>query len=279
MSKKKTEKSQEVESIEWSAQRAVELGLPHSYVSMIDKLLHAVGHHSISVVLCGSWADGTSSERSDIDLLFISDDINGRNVTGSVLKNMLSEIHKPTFDCKTLSLEDLKRLSLGPQHFAIWLMLTKGVVLLGSKPRNMMNLDYERIRTLINDLLNRINDSIVWLDSNSRYTGVSLHVAYIARTLYFIDKYLLKNGHHSELKSEYIQRLLGDSYSSVERVYRDVAVVQNKIGEMESKPRVQSRRDHKFSQEQYHELRDVCVELEKIIHEIGRHLSSIHNLP
>lgn len=156
--------------------------------------------------------------------------------------------------------------------------MTNGVVLLGFKPNTMVKLNFERIRALVFDLMNRINECIAWLDSNSFFTGASIHVVYVVRSLYFIEKDLLKNGHHPESKTEYIQRLLGSSYNRIERITREILVAQKNIGEMGANPRVHSKRDHIFSQGQYQKLVDVCLKLERVIQEVSRQLNSNHTL-
>ncbi|MHA1389303.1 MAG: hypothetical protein ACTSWA_07935 [Candidatus Thorarchaeota archaeon] len=278
MEKKKIEQQDKKEPVEWISQIAVDLKLPHLYVSLLDKILKVVASHCYSVVLNGSWVNGTSSDRSDIDLLLIAHDENRKTVLISIVKEMFSKLRKPVLDFKILCLEDIKRMSLGGQHFAIWQLVTKGVVLQGFAPKSMVKLNFERIRTLIFDLMNRINECIAWLESNSGFTGASIHVAYVVRTLYFIEKDLLKSGHHSESKTEFIQRLLGSSYERLERIRREIIVAQKDVGEMGAVPRVHSNRDQSYSQEQYQELIQVCLKLERIIQEILRQLNSIHTL-
>ncbi len=279
MRKNRPSHLQGTNDVDWSVQRALSLGLPLKYVLMLDEMIATIDAYCRSIILCGSWAEGTSSDHSDLDLLFITKEVNDKNTTMTFLIRLLSETRNPVYDCRVLSTKDIMRLSEGPQHFAVWLMLTTGVVLTGSDLSNIVKLEHEGVRALLNELLERINHCIASLESNIQYTGACVHSAYIARTLYFIDKHLLKNGHHPELKREYIKRLLGPLYKTIERLYSETALSMKSFGELGVIPRVQTSKGLEFSEEQYHELYDACVKLEKSIHDLKSQLQSKLVLP
>lgn len=279
MRSKRSSQSQSGNSVEWSLERVLEIGLLKTHVSMLDEMVLGIDSYCDSVVLYGSWAEGTSSYHSDLDLLFITKDENDKNTAMTVLKRLLSEARNQVCDCKVLSTDDIRRLSEGPQHFAVWSMLTTGVVLNGSDMNDIVKLEHERIRTLVNELLERINDCISSLESNIHYTGACVQSAYISRTLYFVEKHLLKNGQHPERKQEYVKRLLGPSYRTIERIYSEVVLTRKSLGKLEVIPRVQTRKGLEYSEKQYQELYNTCVKLERFIHDLRSQLESMLVLP
>ncbi|TFH07234.1 MAG: nucleotidyltransferase domain-containing protein [Candidatus Thorarchaeota archaeon] len=268
MRSNQTSKSQGTHVVEWSLQRAQKLGLPQTYLSMLDEILTGISSHCNSVVLFGSWAEGISTSHSDLDLLFISKDENEKNIIMTVLERMLPETRNSVYDCKVLLIDDLQRLLKGPQHFAIWTMLTNGVVLHGSDLRDLVKFNHERVSALINEILERISAIITSLESNIQFTGACVQLAYITRTLYFLDKYLLNNGQHHQCKQEFIEQHLGSLYSSIERLYREVVLSKKSLGKLEVIQQVQTRNDFGYSQKQYQELYVTCVILERIIHDL-----------
>ncbi|MHA2323568.1 MAG: hypothetical protein ACXACG_18220 [Candidatus Thorarchaeota archaeon] len=280
MSKKKTEHSPGEESIEWDSQRSSELGLTQTHMVMLDKLIPTIGARCKSVILCGSWAEGTSSVNSDLDILFIPEDENNKRTTITILKNILSsKANRLVYDCKVLSIDDINKLSKGNEHFAIWLMMSTGVVLQGSNLKGMLKLDMERVRVLINRLSDSINDCLATLESNIQFSGACVKAAYISRSLFFISRHLLKKHHHPELKTEYIRQLLGPIYDTVEQVYRNVVISRKSLGEFGVDQRIQARKDKGYSQKQYQELHNACVKLESTIHETRLQLKSMQVLP
>jgi len=226
MGNHKPPQSQGTNDVEWNKHLALDLGLPQIYTQILDEIMAGVSAYCTSIVLFGSWAEGTSTNQSDLDILFIAKDEDDKNTAMTVLEGLLSETRSQVYDCKVLSMNNILRLSEGPQHFAIWLMLTTGVVLNGSNLSNFVKLEHERVRTLMNELLERINDCISSIESNIHYTGACVQTAYITRTLYFVETHLLKNGPHHERKQEYIKRLLGPSYTTIERLYSEVALTR-----------------------------------------------------
>jgi hypothetical protein len=214
-----------------------------------------------------------------LDLLFVTKDENDKTIIMNVLESIHSETGNSVYDCKVLSTEDIRQLSNGPQHFAVWLMLTTGVVLNGSDLKYMAKLDHERVRTLINELLERINDSILSLESNIHFTGTCVQIAYITRTLYFIEKHLFKNGQHPRSKREYIKQLIGPLWSTVERIYSEVALRRKSMGKLEVTPRVKTRKGLEYSAKQYKELCYICMKLEETTSELKSKLQSVLELP
>jgi predicted nucleotidyltransferase len=279
MRHKKSSDSQKISDGELNVQQSSNLGLPQTLLSTLNEILTIVSSNCYSVILCGSWAEGTSMNQSDLDLLFITQDEIDKNATMAVLGKTLSETSKSVFDCTVLTTDDIKRMSKGPQHFGVRFMLTKGIVLYGYDVSDLFKFEYEKVRILINDLLERINDCLSSLESNIRYTGICVQSAYIARTLYFVDKHLLKMGHHPELKHEYLEKLLGPQYITIERIYYEVALSRKSLSKLEVIPRVQTRKEPEYSQRQYEELYNVCVKLERAILDIRFQLQSRLDLP
>ncbi len=93
--------------IRWSTQRVLEKGLPQAHVSKLDELVTGVNTSCSSAVLCGSWAEGTSSSQSDIDLLFISKDETDKKATMSALKDILSVTNDSIYDCEASHVRNL----------------------------------------------------------------------------------------------------------------------------------------------------------------------------
>ena len=254
--------------VSWSMQQALNLGLPSRSVLMLDVIISTVDAHCKSIILCGSWADGTSTNQSDLDLLFITEEEDEKNAVITSLVRLLSKPQKPVYDCRVLSRQDILRLSEGTQHFALWLLLSTGIVISGSVLNDIVKLDLEKVRVLLSNILERINHCIASLESNIHYAGACLHSAYIARTLFFIDKHLLRNGHHPELKKAYIKRLIGPPFKTVEKLYNEIAVSKKPFGELGVIPRVCTRDGLRYSKEQYHELYDACTKLESSIQDL-----------
>ena len=263
-------------SIEWDHQVISRLNLPAQHVSEIDTLLVMTKNHCSSIVLAGSWANGTARAESDIDLLFISKDVNRKRELVTITKEFEPESHEIVFDIKILCPTEIRQMSSSSQHFPIWSLVSNGLVLYGRDPKGMVIMKHDKIRSFVFDILNELNEYATLLESNTYFVGACIYFAYIARTLYFLERDILGILSQGN-KITYVKELLGASYNQIEKLYKDNIRSQKNWGTMDASMRISSRKDRNYTQDQYQELLDICLRLESTTQDMNRQLTSVCN--
>ncbi len=277
MGDKRVRKPEIKSSVEWDLQVITGLNLPDLYVSALDRLLLMAKNHCLSIVLNGSWANGSARTGSDLDLLFITKTEDRKRALVTVTRELKPRLREIGFDIKNLCSTEIKQMSSSSQHFAIWALVSQGIVLHGIDPKSMVALELEKIRSLIFDMMSELNEYFTMLESNRCFTGACIYIAYVGRTLYFIERDILR-AYHLRNKETYLKELLGASYNRIERIYKDSIQSHKNWGEMEVRMRVTSRKDRSYSKEQYQELVDICVRLEDVTQAVNHRLNSTYTL-
>ena len=275
------EKKSEMEnqrSLQWNSKLIKGLQLRESDILLIQDIMSTVSSLCDSITLYGSWANGVAKCNSDLDILFITGTESERLSIVSEIEKILEETTKTHLDYKVVTASEFKTLSGGLLHFTIWLMLTTGITLYGHDAKELVTLDYEKLRGLLNDLMEKINLGITDLSTDYQYRKHCIQVANILRTLYFIESSVLVKKRCPETKQEYLIRHLGFNYKTIERIYREDIVSKKTFGTFGLVQKKPVRKRNRYTPAEYKDLLTLFYMVEEMISTCRKQLESVIQL-
>lgn len=251
--------------------KLIEMNIPNHYIDSLIPILNISSNFYRSILLTGSWAIGESNKNSDFDILILVENMKKKNEVEDHLKRIYPSERKdiPYVDIKILAKTEITDGLDDYDCFIMWLQLKIGVILIGENPEGWLIFGLDQAKRIASKMLDNLNNSFAWLESEARFTGAALKIMDALKTFYFIERYLLLGGEHEYSKNEFIREMFDNCYQLVAKTYHNARFrTRGKKG-----IRVYSKLDRNFSSKDYNELLSraplIIKYMERIYHQLG----------
>ncbi|MFW9919860.1 MAG: nucleotidyltransferase domain-containing protein [Candidatus Thorarchaeota archaeon] len=231
----------------------------------ILSLLNELEYNSKSVYLTGSWARGTNTSLSDIDLdILACEDIPKEIILGTITPYQSNKI---VIDAKIFTPIEFTQLQKGPSHFFFWTRFQDGLHISGDSLS--LKHDYEQTRRFIEVSMDRMNEAISLVHSG-RYLATVLFLMYESLCgSYFLESYLLNGKRIQYIKEEYLRNHCGNLFSLCRQNYYTHVRAQFQDS-LDWPIRIRFRSDLKMKKDAFQTLKDV-------IYQVDNHVMNVYN--
>lgn len=224
-----------------------DLGYSSSIIDSIEPFVK-------SVTLVGSYVVNETVSDSDIDLIIIGTPSN--KIRKLMLKTNLHTTgnNRPRIDLKILTQQDFLIKKSKMENFFFWTCSQNRRVLYGVDILEKLELNCQSVDNLIWYHVERLQESLEWLERESRYSGSCYYIYEYLTTSYFLERFVFesKKG-KSQKKSEYIESNLDHQYEIIKQKNYAVLKKESSFG-ISGVTKIRHEIDKAMSTDDYYEL-------------------------
>jgi len=209
-----------------------------------------------SIVLTGSHAINEATPTSDVDFIVVAHDAVSAESIRASIRNVSKGAGRPFLDVKIYTADEFKKVKSGKEHLFLWTALSNGRVLCGEDITRGIDLNERRVVNTVWQELETITRCSDKLDMNTQFTGCCFSVYQALTTIYFVERFVLKESNFLPKKA-FIRQMLENAHNIVrERYYYVTRKVE--APEFTRDIELPSSVDRRFEQSDYRVVRKQC---------------------
>jgi predicted nucleotidyltransferase len=201
------------------------LGVSNELSKLLTSFLTKLSESVCCILLTGSLVSGERTVGSDIDIVLINETKADRHEVEDVVSACRWPIngHRQVVDIKVVSKEELLSGLDDYEHFRTWIEFKMGMLIYGDSIPTQIELQSGQIKRIAERLIEDLNESFSWLESGLQFSGAALKIVNALKTFYYIERYVLQGGTHTNSKEMHLRELLGESYEVTTSCYYKIA--------------------------------------------------------
>ncbi len=235
------------------------MNLEHEIHSTL--ILDSVKPDTISIMLVGSQVDDENRSDSDIDLIVVGE--HPQKLRKLILESNQHLLRgaRPELDLKTYTQQDFAKKISQKENFFFWTCSQHRRVLHGIDILDNIQLNPQSVDNLIWNQVEKLQESIEWLEMKIRYSGSCFYIYEYLTTSYFLERFVFESRKAlSQRKAEYLKCILNDQHGIVKQKYYDV-VKKKESSTLSGVVKMKGDVDRKVRPEKYYELQQMNMEI------------------